>query len=211
VTPLLRRLLPAVLLGAAVTFAPATPVAAAAPAAPAETCPPLDLADEAAVVARAEQVDHVFVGRVADVVRRKRAGRPTVVTHEVTVTTVLSGELQLGQTVAVRFTPSAEGDQRVLGQREKHLFFTTDAVNRQRADYCAGSAPLPNGLSAKLQRTLEGYFGGPPEPPARVELHRPSGGADEPPRLSRVVAPGAAISLIGVLGLFLVARVGRNR
>lgn len=212
-TPVLRRLLPAALVAAVVTVGPA-PASVAAPtpvAAIAASCPSLDLDDQAAVVARAEQVDDVFVGRVADVVRRKRARKPTLVRHEVTVTTVLSGDLRPGQKVTVQFRRSDDGRNRVLGKREMHLFFTTGTVEEIRADYCEGSKQLPDGLSASLQRTLEGYLSGAPAPPVRVELHRPSGGGEEPPRLSRVVAPGAAISLVGVLGLFLVARVGRRR
>ena len=197
----LRGLLPAVLLAALVAVAP--PAGATRPA---DACRELDLDDEAAVVERADRVDDVFVGRVDDVVRRRGAGagpRERVIAHRVTVTTVLSGELRLGEKVTVLFEESDAGRNRLLGQRETHLFFTRQMGGETRADYCDGSKELPGGLSASLQRQLEGYLSGAPEPRVRVELHRPDGGADEPPRLRRVVAPGAALSLIGVLGLFL--------
>lgn len=217
-TPLLRRLPPAALLVALTGLPFAAPGASAvggpASRALADACAELDLNDEAAVVERSDAVDDVFVGRVSDVLRRRsaadRAPQRTIA-HRVTVTTVLSGDLRLGQEVTVVFEPADDGRRLVLGERETHLFFTSDVTGELRADYCNGSRELPGGLSASLQRRLEDYLSGAPEPPARVALHRPDDGAGEPPRLSRVVAPGAAISLIGVLGLFLVARVGRRR
>lgn len=231
----LRPLLPAAMLGAALLAAPVV-VASPAGALPVDACVPLDLNDEAAVVERADQVDDVFVGRVDAVERRRVAGgegridqpapgsstgptdgtespRPQtrVIAHRVTVTTVLSGDLSLGQKITVVFDASDDGRNRLLGERETHLFFTRDVSGELRADYCEGSQELPGGLSAPMQRTLEDYLSGAPEPPTRVALYTPEGGADEPPRLSRIVAPGAAISLVGVLGLFLLARVGRRR
>lgn len=207
----LRRLVGAVLLACALVPGLATSPPGAAAARAAQTCPPLDLEDGPSVVARAEKVDDVFVGRVLHVVRHKRAGKPALVLHRVEVIKALSGDVGLGDKVTVQFTRSGARN-RVLGKRETHLFFTTDAAGKLRADYCTGSQELTDGLSASLQRTLEGYLeDGVAEPPTRVELHQPDGGSGEPPRLSRVVAPGAAVSLIGVLGLMLVARIGRRR
>ncbi|MFC5730430.1 MULTISPECIES: hypothetical protein [Nocardioides] len=203
----MRHVLRPLLPGAALLAALLPMLVAVAPPAgalPVDACMPLDLNDEAAVVERAEKVDDVFVGRVDAVVRRTAA-------HRVTVTTVLSGDLRLGQKITVVFDRSAEGSKRLLGERETHLFFTRDVGGAVRADYCEGSQELPGGLSAPMQRTLEDYLSGAPEPPARVALHTPDGGTEDPPRLSRIVAPGAAISLVGVLGLFLLARVGRRR
>ncbi|WP_435768999.1 hypothetical protein [Nocardioides sp. SYSU DS0651] len=223
----LRGLLSSALIAAFLAAVPAGAVVAA-PALPADACAELDLADRAAVVERADKVDDVFVGRVVDVARRRipsgspngtdgesatasTRSRERVVVHRVTVTTSLSGDLRLGERVSVVFEQSEDGRDRLLAPRETHLFFTSDVDGQVRADYCEGSQELSGGLSAAMQRRLEGYLDGPPEPPARVALHRPAGGVDEPPRLGRVVAPGAAISLVGVLGLFLVARVGRRR
>lgn len=215
---LLTLVLPAAPASSAAPAASAAsaPAAQAAPAVALAVCTPLDLADETQVRGRADQVDLVFVGRVDAVVRRPvgRRPRPRELVHRVTVTTVLQGRerVRLGQRVKVLFGRSAEGRNRVLRPRGLHLFFVDAPVAGDlRADFCDGSVPLPDGLSARLQRTLEGFLRSEPEPPVQVELTAPEGGADEGPELSRVVAPGAAISLIGVLGLFLVARLGRRR
>lgn len=180
------------------------PVPSAIPAA----CGMLDLADPAAVVANAVDVEDVFIGRVVDLTKGASVADPVV--HDVEVEDALSGELRPGQLVRVVFTGTgAGGDPTQLRLNQNFVFFTRGAETTLQADGCDGYASA-RALDATQVEVLREALVPPEEPPA-VVLSEPEGGSDDPPELGRVVAPGAAISLIGVLGLALISRVGRRR
>ncbi len=222
-TSLVRRLLPPALLAApAVALLSFVPVAGAVPASsqagpstglPPAECTPLDLTDEAAVEEQGATADDVFAGRVR---AEQAAGSGRRVGYVVVVEEAFLGDVTRGQRVLVTIDWPAGTDPSVRPARS-YVFFTTDAGGLVVADHCDGTALLRGGLTpetaAQLQRflTVEEPTEEPTDQPEPVALRDPADPVGDPPHLGRVVASGAAISLIGVLGLVLVGRLGRRR
>lgn len=228
-TPSPRRLraavtaaVPAAALAAAV-LVPAGPAGAVAPAAIPASCTALDLDDAPAVAANAEGTDDVFHGIVRKVVTVRTTADSTAGTAGPTATAtnapaartlrvtvdvenVLTGDLTAGRTVTVVVTGT--DDQRPPRGNQQYLFFTTGANDALRAADCNGYVATPNLDAATLDLLRDALA---PEDDAGVVLTRPSDASDDPPGLGRVVAPGAAISLVGLLGLVLLAFSGRQR
>ncbi|TWH02648.1 hypothetical protein L615_001300000120 [Nocardioides sp. J9] len=212
-----RRLLPAVLTAvltgglAAAPLLPASPAAAVPSAIPAD-CGALDVTDTDAVVTAAEGTDDVFLGRVVRAVTRgagtgPAAGGPRNLRYEVVVDQAVVGDLAADQRRELVLV-GVEGRQDPLRRSRRYLFFTTGENSELRADGCEGWAS-GSMVDAATLGEIRAALTAPPEPP-EVALSRPDGAGD-PPDLGRVVAPGAAISLVGILGLVLLSRVGRRR
>ncbi|MCR1781251.1 hypothetical protein KVF89_01770 [Nocardioides carbamazepini] len=179
---------------------------------PAE-CAPVDLTDEIAVDQRAAASDDVFVGRVDAATPTAGSGR---VAYGVTVRRTWRGDVAKGQQAAVTVDWPV-GAQPGVQQGASYLFFTRDTVDGIVADACGGAVLLPKGLTPKIAATLKAYLASvepppvPEPPPAPVAFHQPDEPLGDPPQIGRVLASGGAISLIGLLGLFLVSRLGRRR
>ncbi|HWJ66920.1 MAG TPA: hypothetical protein VNT31_09595 [Nocardioides sp.] len=188
----------AALAAAALTLVPSPP-AGAGPSIPAG-CGDVDLADPAAVVAAADGSDDVFVGRVV----RIEANR---VGHEVVVEDAVAGDLRPGQPARVVLAGD-RGDDVRLRLNATYVFFTSGEDRALQADSCDGWVSA-RGLTASGVAELREALS-PPEPPS-VTFSEPEGGSDGAPELGRVLAPGGAIALVGVLGLVLLSRVGRPR
>ena len=205
---LLPALLPALLLApvlaAAALLSP--PLAPAASAAIPATCGMLDLTDTAAVETRADGTDDVFVGRVVDLTRGRTATDP--ITHSVVVEETVTGDLSAGREVRVLFS-QAKGEPTQLRLNQSYLLFTRDDESALLADGCEGYTSARSLDAARIEELREALA--PVEETPDVVLSEPDGGSDGPPDLGRVLAPGAAISLLGVLGLALISRVGRRR
>ncbi len=119
----------------------------------------------------------------------------------------ITGDLRADQRVEVVLAGVAARDE-PLRRSRRYLFFTTGENAALRADACDGYASGTMIDAATLEEIRTALTDEPETPD--VVLSRPEG-SDGPPDLGRVVAPGAAVSLIGILGLALVSRVGRRR
>ena len=78
-------------------------------------------------------------------------------------------------------------------------------------DACSGTQQLQGGLGARLRDFLDETLAEPEDTVPSYTLSAPDDGARSTPALGRLAAPGAAVALIGVLGLLVLARVGSRR
>jgi hypothetical protein len=173
-------------------------VATGATGAPALACP----ASRTSLDRQTRQADDVFVGSVG---QRAKQGRRTVV-YTVTVDRVYKGDVDTTD-VAV-MTPAAA---RACGLPDlrtgtEYVFFTSGADLETTST--AGTARATDGRVRRVERLLG--EGRPPAPPEPVEATFTVVG-DQPTSLQRVAAPGVALVIVGLLGLLLVAGLGRRR
>ena len=210
--PVALLVAPAVLLGTAPGVVPPSAAAGAPSRLPAE-CAPVRLGDEAAVDQRAAASDDVFAGRVVAAAPVTATGRAT---YTVAVRRSFRGDVPKGQQAAVT-VDGPTGSPASLQSGAAYLFFTADTPDGLQADFCGGTVPLPRGLTPRITRRLERFLASvetpstPTPTPEPVSFHAPDEPAGDPPQIGRVLASGAAVSLVGLLGLLLVARLGRRR
>lgn len=207
----MRLPLRAVAALAVVSFSLLPAAANATPAMPG-ACGGLVLTDRMAVYERGAGVDDVFVGRVDNVLPGVLPGGGTANAspHRVFVQVPLKSDFPAGKYVQVTFTPTDEVADRTLKVGGRYLFFTQGSTPGElSADACDGYAAVA-GLDKAMETQLRDYLTMPPVPAEPSALAEPPADADSTPDLGRLLAPGGAISLIGVLGLVLISRLGRR-
>jgi hypothetical protein len=188
---LTRRLLAALLLAGSCVVVLGAPAMAACPARPAST------------QSHVMDASDVFSGSVAD---RRRAGDQVVYT-------VAVDRVYKGSVGAPEVEVSTERSRRGCGLPDlrpgaHYVFFATAGGSALTTDQRNGTARATGDLTGKVERILGD--GSPPTPPAPIEATFTTV-ADEPTSLQRLAAPGLALVIVGVLGLALVAGLGRRR
>lgn len=223
----LRTTLALVLAVLACSLLPPATASATATGRAGADCDALDLGDATAVRAKADDVTDVFAGKVRSAKALMsvgggagRAGRedkprkPSDWEHTVQVTVGFRTRYTSGDRVVVTSATVADGGLGRLEIGSTYLFFLTAVRGRDHlvAKACSGTQVLRGGLSAQQQSALEAALTDDSVPPSpAVELSAPDGGTRSSPTLGRLAAPGAAVALIGVLGLLLLSRVGARR
>lgn len=204
------------LLGVMATAVPAGAAPAERPRA--AVCGTVDLTDTEALAGRADSADAVFAGEVVAVERVRvpdatGGGATRAWRHRVQVLEDYQGVLGDGSRVKVDVAAGPDdspSDPTSLTAGNTYLFFVTEDGNRLVADPCSGAVLLRSGLTEPVADQLNAAFDAAPSS-VEVTLERASGTSEDPPELGRLVAPGAALALIGLLGLLLVSRLGRER
>ena len=186
VRPLLALLLalPLALVGVLAASAPAS----------ACSCQPMTFKQQV------NRADLVFVGDVA-------AATPSGndVTYDVVAARVFKGELQ---SAAVQVTTAGDPAACGLGPLEEGQTWLLLTLGGTTST-CDGSALATTEVMEDAQRLLG--IGTRLAPPPPSEATRTKVESSPPTEFTRLAAPGAAMVLLGLLGLALVVRVGRAR
>jgi hypothetical protein len=209
VTPRPRRLRHALadVLGRALTLVVlglALVVVGEAPAHAACTC------QRPSVAKQVERADGVFSGTVSMASGPTTSGKRQVMSYDVKVDRVYKGDIS---TTTVTVKSDADPTRCGLSDMSagnRYLFFVrTNDESVFVADKCGGTGPAKSSKTEKVKAILgPGTNPTPPEPEAAT-FERV--GDSEPPTLTRIAAPGAALVLVGLLGLMVFGALGRSR
>ena len=206
-----RRLfttLPATLLGAILTallvLSAGGPADAAKPHRKAPVCPPVTVRDSSKAAMA------VFSGVVTDVQSAPRTDglRGAIYTQTVTVDLVYQGKITT-ETVTVQTDRNrVDCSLGALTKDVEYMFFVTGSGEPWLAGGTSGTRITDATVDAQVVRLL-GEGVPPIEPTPETAVFTPVD-TSEPQSLSRAAAPGAALVLVGLLGLVVVRGVSRR-
>ena len=180
-----------------------TVVVADAPAHAACTCerPPL--------ARQINDADGVFSGTVTMASGPTTSGKRQIMSYDVKVDRVYKGDI-----TSPRVTVKSDADPSHCGLSDmtadtRYLFFVRTNEANLLANKCGGTGPAKSTKTQKVIALLgPGTTPNPPTPDDAV--FTPVADA-EPPSLSQLAAPGAAMLLLGLLGLMVFGALGRSR
>jgi hypothetical protein len=194
-----RRLLGPALLAALVGALVGGGAVLAGPSAAAPACPQPSLAKQA------KQADVVFRG-VVDKVRPVRGtGDHRIRTYKVTVDRVYQASL-VTDAVVVTAEVGVRCPPPTLAHGKRYIFFVTEQGSRlvSTAFTARATRQLTSQVVAKLGDGVQPH----PAPALKASFTKVADAS--PPSLSRLLAPGAALVIVSLLGLMVVARMGRR-
>jgi hypothetical protein len=206
--PVLRRLLTPLLgalLAALVVLGSGIPAHAAKPHKKAPVCPAVTVR-QSTTAAMA-----VFSGVVSDVQKSPRTdGLPgAIYTQTVTVDQVYQGKVTT-ETVTVQTDRNRTGcSLGALVKDTEYMFFVIGTGDPWVASGISGTRASTETVVAQVVRLLG--EGSPPIKPTPETAAFTPVATGEPESLSRAAAPGAALVLVGLLGLAVVRGVSRRR
>ncbi len=162
--------------------------------------------EQAGTRALAADADAVFGGVLLDTSRVPSGDRGRQATaYSIEAGTVYKGEVTTADVEVV--SPATDCALRGLRIDRAYVFFATARGSELRADRCGGTARATGSFVRTVEQKLgEGTpVNTSPDPEEPQAVFTPVAGA-EPETLTRLAAPGAALVLIGLLGLLLVRR-----
>jgi hypothetical protein len=154
-----------------------------------------------------KRADAVFSGVLVDSSGAAGASKSDFATYEIEADSVYKGDVPTSTVdVRSRNNDCSLGD---LKTDARYLFFVTEQGSELRADRCGGTDSRSGKLVSQVEQALgEGTpLGRPNEPEEPVEVEFTKVSDAEPDSLTRIAAPGAALVLVGLLGLLVVRRV----
>ena len=175
-------------------------VASPASAGPAPTqCTPPTLAQQI------KRADVVFRGQVAKARSVKGKGAQRTRTYRVKADRVYQSSL-VTDSVFVTVEVGAACPPAPLKVGKRYIFFVTEQGSKlvSTPSTARATPTLTHRVVAKLGSGVQPQ----PAPPATAEFTKVANAS--PPRLSRLLAPGAALLILSLLGLLVVGRLGRR-
>jgi len=193
---LLRRVLALLLVGLTTVVVTEAPAHAC-------TCKRLTLEEKVAAA------DAVFSGTLTMASGPTTSGKRQVMSYDVKVDRVYKGEF--GSPRATVKSDAAADACGLTGMvaDTRYLFFARARNDNLVANACGGTAPATSARTQKVVALLGA--GTTPNPPTPEKpTFTPVADAD-PPTLATIAAPGAAMVLLGLLGVMLFGWLGRRR
>jgi hypothetical protein len=152
-----------------------------------------------------KQADVVFRGVVDKARRVKGKGDQRIRNYKVSADRVYRSSL-VTDSVVVTAAVGAPCPPPTLRQGKRYIFFVTEEGSRLMAT--PATAPATTRLTRHVVAKLGNGEQPHQAPPAVAELTPVADAA--PPSLTRLLAPGAALLIVSVLGLLVVGRLGRR-
>ena len=205
--PVLRRLLTTLLAGIVVALAvlgTATPAEATAKPGRVPDCPPVTVTDSTKAAMA------VFSGTVTKVDRQPRTDGADGANYlqRVTVDLVYQGRIATETVEVLTDRNRTTCSLGALTVDTEYMFFVSGTGEPWVASGTSGTRPSNDSVVAQVEAVLGS--GEPPIDPAKEQAVFTPVDTGEPRTLSRTAAPGAALVLVGLLGLLVVRGVSRR-
>jgi hypothetical protein len=178
-------------------------VVAQAPAQAACTCrrPPLPQ--------QVNDADAVFSGTVTMASGPTASGKRQIMSYDVKVARVYKGDI-----TSPRVTVKSDADASKCGltgitAETRYLFFVRAHEANLLANRCGGTRPAKSTRTQKVVALLGPGITPIPPTPEKAAFSRVADA--DPLPLTRIAAPGAAMLLLGLLGLMILGALGRSR
>ena len=173
---------------------------------PAHACTCADLS----VKQHATRADAVFSGVLVRTSTGTMGQDRKVTVYDVAADTVFKGDLGRPQVQVVSDRGTTCGLGRLPADR-RYVFFVVESRGSYVIDRCSGTGRAAAPLTGQIENVLgKGTDLTPREEPERVTVEFTRVADAEPATLTRLAAPGAALVLLGLLGLFVVRRAARR-
>lgn len=152
------------------------------------------------------KADVVFRGEVSRVRPPRGHGAQRTRSYKVSVDRVYKSSLVTGSIVVTASAGTKGCSLPRLVKKARYVFFVTESGTRLMAT--PATARATSHLTHRVVKRLGAGTRPERTPPATAQLTKVADAS--PPSLSRLLAPGAAVLILSLLGLLVVSRLGRR-
>ncbi|MCW2792589.1 MAG: hypothetical protein JWO76_1687 [Nocardioides sp.] len=155
-----------------------------------------------------KDANDVFTGTITAVMAAQKTDgqRGAIMTYDVEVDRVYKGDVSTSEVQVSSERGSSSCGLGRLAADKRYVFFAQSDGTELSADSCGGTARASDRLVSKVERLLGS--GRAPVPPTPEKAVFTMVADAQPESLTRLAAPGVALVLAGLLGLFVVRRLG---
>ena len=166
---------------------------------------------DASMKQQANRADAVFSGVLVDTSKGRMGQKNRKATiYEITADMVFKGDLDQAEVEVASGRGTSCGLGNLPAER-RYLFFVEERGGAYVTDQCSGTDRAGAQLTTQVENILgKGTDLTPREQPEPVTVEFTRVADAEPETMTRLAAPGAALVLLGLLGLFVVRRATRR-